>query len=120
MGTFLEGFLQAIQLIFSLDSDLMEIVRLSLMVSGVALIISAILGLPAGIILGLKDFRGKRLLVAIVYTGMGLPPVVVGLTIYILLSRQGPLGELGWLFTPRAMVITQTILSLPLIIGGNR
>jgi tungstate transport system permease protein len=117
MGTFLEGFLQAIQLIFSLDSDLMEIVRLSLMVSGVALIISAILGLPAGIILGLKDFRGKRLLVAIVYTGMGLPPVVVGLTIYILLSRQGPLGELGWLFTPRAMVITQTILSLPLIIG---
>ena len=117
MGTFLEGFLQAIQLIFSLDPNLMEIVWLSLAVSGSALIISAILGLPAGIILGLKDFRGKRLLVAIVYTGMGLPPVVVGLTIYILLSRQGPLGELGWLFTPRAMVITQTILSLPLIIG---
>jgi len=117
MGTFLEGFLQAIQLIVSLDPDLMEIVRLSLLVSGLALVISAVMGLPAGIILGLKDFRGKRLLVAIVYTGMGLPPVVVGLTIYILLSRQGPLGELGWLFTPRAMVITQTILSLPLIIG---
>ncbi len=95
----------------------MEIVRLSLLVSGSALVISAMLGLPAGIVLGLKDFRGKRLLVALVYTGMGLPPVVVGLTIYILLSRQGPLGELGWLFTPRAMVITQTILALPLIIG---
>ncbi len=117
MGTFLEGFLQAIQLIVTLDPSLMEIVRLSLLVSGLALVLSAILGLPAGIVLGLKEFRGKRLLVAIVYTGMGLPPVVVGLTIYILLSRQGPLGELGWLFTPRAMVITQIILSLPLIIG---
>ncbi len=117
MSAFLEGFLQAIQLIASFDPDLMEIVRLSLLVSGSALVISAILGLPAGIALGLKDFRGKRLLVALVYTGMGLPPVVVGLTIYILLSRQGPLGELGWLFTPRAMVITQTILALPLIIG---
>jgi len=117
LSTFLEGFLQAIQLIASFDPDLMEIVRLSLLVSGSALVISAMLGLPAGIVLGLKDFRGKRLLVALVYTGMGLPPVVVGLTIYILLSRQGPLGELGWLFTPRAMVITQTILALPLIIG---
>ncbi len=117
MSTFLEGFLQAIQLIASFDPDLMEIVRLSLLVSGSALVISAMLGLPAGIVLGLKDFRGKRLLVALVYTGMGLPPVVVGLTIYILLSRQGPLGELGCLFTPRAMVITQTILALPLIIG---
>jgi len=117
MGAFFEGFLQAIQLIVSLDPGLMEIVQLSLLVSSSALISSAILGLPAGIILGLKDFRGKRLLVALVYTGMGLPPVVVGLTIYILLSRQGPLGELGWLFTPRAMVVTQTILALPLIIG---
>jgi tungstate transport system permease protein len=117
MGAFSEGFLQAIQLIFSLDPDLMEIVRLSLAVSGLALIISAIMGLPAGILLGLKTFRGKRLLVAIVYTGMGLPPGVVGLTIYILLSRQGPLGELGGLCTPKAMVVTQIILSLPLIIG---
>ncbi len=117
MDIFLEGLGRALQLIFSFDADLMAIVRLSLVVSGMALVISAILGLPAGIILGLKSFRGKRLLVALVYTGMGLPPVVVGLTIYILLSRQGPLGELGWLFTPRAMVITQSILSLPLIIG---
>ena len=117
LSTFVEGFLQASQLIFSIDPNLMEIVQLSLMVSGLALLISAIVGLPAGIILGLKDFPGKRLVVALVYTGMGLPPVVVGLTIYILLSRQGPLGELGWLFTPKAMVITQTILSLPLIIG---
>jgi tungstate transport system permease protein len=117
MDTFLQGFLQAIRLIFARDPALMEIVRLSLGVSGLALLISAILGLPAGIVLGLKDFRGKKLLVALVYTGMGLPPVVVGLTIYILLSRQGPLGGLGWLFTPKAMIVTQTILSLPLIIG---
>jgi len=117
MSTFVQGFLHAIQMILSFDPALMEIVRLSLTVSGLALVISAMMGLPAGIILGLKDFPGKRLVVAIVYTGMGLPPVVVGLTIYILLSRQGPLGELGWLFTPKAMVITQFILSLPLIIG---
>jgi len=117
MGAFREGFLQAIHLILARDPALMEIVRLSLGVSGLALLISAILGLPLGILLGLKDFWGKRLVVALVYTGMGLPPVVVGLTIYILLSRQGPLGSLGWLFTPKAMIVTQTILSLPLIIG---
>lgn len=117
MDTFLNGLAQAIQLIFSLDPHLLEIVLLSLQVSGTALIISAVLGLPAGIALGMKAFPGKRLVVALVYTGMGLPPVVVGLTVYILLSRQGPLGDLAWLFTPRAMILAQTILALPLIIG---
>jgi len=117
MEIFLNGLRQALALIFSLDPDLLEIVRLSLVVSGSALVISALMGLPAGLFLGLKDFPGKRVVVALVYTGMGLPPVVVGLTIYLLLSRQGPLGGLGWLFTPRAMIVTQTILALPLIIG---
>ena len=117
MRAFLDGFLQALHLIITLDASLIEVVRLSLWVSGSALVISAMLGLPAGIILGLKDFWGKRLLMVLVYTGMGLPPVVVGLTIYILLSRQGPLGAWGWLFTPKAMILTQIILSLPLIIG---
>ncbi len=117
MDVFLNGFRQALDLILSLDPDLLEIVRLSLVVSGVALGMSAVMGLPAGIFLGLKDFPGKRLVVAVVYTGMGLPPVVVGLVIYLLLSRQGPLGEWGWLFTPKAMMLTQTILALPLIVG---
>ncbi len=117
MDVFLNGFRQALELILSLDPDLLEIVRLSLVVSGAALGMSAIMGLPVGIFLGLKDFPGKRLVVAVVYTGMGLPPVVVGLVVYLLLSRQGPLGEWGWLFTPKAMMLTQTILALPLI-GG--
>ncbi|HEY81087.1 MAG TPA: ABC transporter permease subunit [Anaerolineae bacterium] len=117
MEIFLNGLRQALALIMSLDPSLIEIVRLSLAISGLALVISALLGLPAGLFLGLKDFPGKRMVVALVYTGMGLPPVVVGLTIYLLLSRQGPLGDLGWLFTSRAMIVTQTILALPLIIG---
>ena len=117
MEIFLNGLRQALALILHLDPNLLEIVRLSLAVSGLALVISALMGLPAGLFLGLKDFPGKRVVVALVYTGMGLPPVVVGLTIYLLLSRQGPLGELGWLFTPRAMILAQTILALPLIIG---
>ncbi|HHB90710.1 MAG TPA: ABC transporter permease subunit [Anaerolineae bacterium] len=117
MEIFLNGLRQALALIFSLDPNLLEIVRLSLEVSGLALVISAAMGLPAGLFLGLKHFRGKRFIVALVYTGMGLPPVVVGLTIYLLLSRQGPLGNLGWLFTPRAMIVTQSILALPLIVG---
>ena len=117
MEIFLNGLRQALALIFSMDPNLLEIVRLSLLVSGAAMLIAAFLGLPAGLLLGLKDFPGKRVVVAIVYTGMGLPPVVVGLTIYLLLSRQGPLGQLAWLFTPKAMIVAQTILALPLIIG---
>ncbi len=117
MEIFLNGLRQALALIFSMDPNLLEIVRLSLLVSGAAMFIAALLGLPAGLLLGLKDFPGKRVVVAVVYTGMGLPPVVVGLTIYLLLSRQGPLGQLAWLFTPKAMIAAQTILALPLIIG---
>ncbi len=117
MEIFLNGLRQALALIFSMDPNLLEIVRLSLLVSGAAMLIAAFLGLPAGLLLGLKDFPGKRVVVAVVYTGMGLPPVVVGLTIYLLLSRQGPLGQLAWLFTPKAMIVAQTILALPLIIG---
>jgi tungstate transport system permease protein len=108
---------EALTLIFSGDSALWEIVLLTLFVSGSALLIAAVLGVPAGAWLGLRTFRGRRWLNSFIYTGMGFPPVVVGLVVFILLSRQGILGDLGWLFKPQAMILAQTILALPLIIG---
>jgi len=96
---------------------LREIVLLSLEVSGVALILATIVGIPLGSFLGLTRFMGRRLVIALIYTGMGFPPVVVGLFIYLLLSRSGPLGPLGWLFTPTAMVLAQVIIAFPLVAG---
>lgn len=86
-------------------------------VSGLALLISSVLGIPIGAALGLAHFRGKRLVTAVLYTGMGLPPVVVGLFVYLLLSRSGPAGGLGWLFTPEAMIVAQTVIAFPLVTG---
>lgn len=86
-------------------------------VTGSALMASAILGVPLGSLMALIRFPGRRLAVALIYTGMGLPPVVVGLVVYLLLSRSGPLGSLGWLFTPPAMTLAQTVIALPLVIG---
>jgi tungstate transport system permease protein len=99
-----------------------EIVGLSLRVSGVALVISAALGIPAGVFLGLNRFRGRRMTVAGIYTGMAFPPVVIGLFVYLLLSRSGPLGSRHWpfvpdLFTPGAMVMAQIIIAFPLVAG---
>ncbi len=86
-------------------------------VSGSALAFSTLVGVPAGAALGLARFPGKRLATAVVYTGMGLPPVVVGLAVYLLLSRAGPMGGLGWLFTPAAMIVAQTVIATPLVAG---
>jgi tungstate transport system permease protein len=99
------------------DPELWIIVWLSLRVAGTALALSALTGIPLGTWLGLARFPGKRLLTALLYTGMGLPPVVVGLAVYLLLSRSGPLGGLDWLFTPQAMVLAQSIIALPLVAG---
>jgi tungstate transport system permease protein len=96
---------------------LVEIVLLTLRVSAIALCMATLLGVPLGAWLGLSDFRGRRYVIGLMYTGMGLPPVVVGLVVYIVLSRSGPLGSLGWLFTPAAMVTAQMIIALPLIAG---
>ncbi|MFN2202548.1 MAG: ABC transporter permease [Caldilineaceae bacterium] len=90
--------------------------------SGVALVISAALGIPAGVFLGLNRFRGRRMTVAGIYTGMAFPPVVIGLFVYLLLSRSGPLGSRHWpfvpdLFTPGAMVMAQIIIAFPLVAG---
>jgi len=99
-----------------------EIVLLSLRVTGIALVFSTLIGIPVGVAMGLTRFPGRKLIVALLYTGMGFPPVVVGLFVYLLLSRSGPLGSLGvsWmaqLFTPSAMIIAQTIISFPLVAG---
>jgi tungstate transport system permease protein len=94
-----------------------QIVLLSLYVSSVALAIATLVGVPAGALLALRRVPGRRLIELLIYTGMGLPPVVVGLVVYLLLSRSGPMGDLGWLFTPPAMIVAQTIIALPLVTG---
>jgi len=96
---------------------LIRIVGLSLRVTGVALLFSTLVGIPLGSWLGLKRFIGRQLVIVLLYTGMGFPPVVVGLFVYLMLSRSGPLGPLGWLFTPAAMIVAQVIISLPLVSG---
>lgn len=100
-----------------MGEPLLGIVLLSLVVSGTAVAISSLAGIPLGVWLGLSRFPGKPLLAAMIHTGMALPPVVIGLVLYLILSRSGPLGELGWLFTPQAMIVAQTILALPFVIG---
>jgi tungstate transport system permease protein len=117
-----QGFQDALDLIIGGNGQLAEIVLLSLRVSGIALVISTIAGIPVGAALGLARFRGRRLSVALVYTGMAFPPVVIGLFVYLLLSRSGVLGSLGlpWipkLFTPEAMIVAQVIIAFPLIAG---
>jgi tungstate transport system permease protein len=109
-------------LILIRDPALFEIVSLSLRVSGIALLLSTLIGIPLGAGLGLSRFLGRRLVIALLYTGMGFPPVVVGLFVYLMLSRSGPLGGLHWstipaLFTPGAMIVAQCIISFPLVAG---
>jgi tungstate transport system permease protein len=113
----LDALLEALRLIFTGDPGLWEIVLLTLFTSGTALFIAALMGVPSGAWLGLRSFRGEGWLNSLIYTGMGFPPVVIGLLVFLLLSRQGPLGDLGWLFTVRAMILAQTILALPLVLG---
>ncbi|GAC1362990.1 MAG: ABC transporter permease [Herpetosiphon sp.] len=108
---------EALSLLLHGDRGLWQIIGLSLIVSSTALLISMLPGIPLGVLLALRYFPGRRVVLALVYTGMGLPPVVVGLLVYLLLSRSGPLGALGLLFTPAAMVFAQVCLSFPLVAG---
>ena len=96
---------------------LLPIIWLSLLVSGAALAVATVAGVPVGAGLALYRVPGRRLWELLLYTGMGLPPVVVGLVVYLLLSRRGPLGALGWLFTPAGMIVAQVIIALPVVIG---
>ena len=106
---------EGLRRVLELDRELWHIVALSLEVSLSAVLIATVLGLPLGAALAVKRFAGRRALIVLLNALMGLPPVVVGLLIYLLLSRAGPLGELGLLFTPGAMIIAQSLLVLPII-----
>ena len=112
-----EGILKALALLGSLDREVLAITWLSLKVSGTATIVSLVFGISAGTTLALADFPGKRLLVTLVNTGMGLPPVVVGLFVTIALWRNGPLSFLDILYSPAAMVLAQAVIATPIVTG---
>lgn len=98
-------------------ADYLPIVWLTLCVSGSAVALSSLIGIPLGTWIGLANLRGKRFWLTLIHTGMSFPPVVVGLALYLLLSRSGPLAALAWLFTPQAMIAAQTILAIPFVTG---
>jgi tungstate transport system permease protein len=120
MAEIVDAFTAALRLIVGLDAELAQIIGLSIRVSLTAVVLAALVGLPAGAALAVFRFPGRRVVVVLLNALMGLPPVVVGLVVYLLLSRSGPMGFLGWLFTPAAMVLAQTILIAPLIAAVAR
>jgi tungstate transport system permease protein len=115
METILGGLWRGLGLVVSGEPELWSIIWLSLEVSGAAVLLASLLGCPLGTLVALKRFPGRRLVINLLNTFMGLPPVVVGLTLYLLLSRSGPLGAFGLLFTPGAMVLAQTLLATPIV-----
>jgi tungstate transport system permease protein len=117
MDLILEGIRKALYLLITFDPEVMGITLLSLEVSGAATLISLLMGISTGTAIALSRFRGKRFTVSLINTGMGLPPVVVGLFVSIFLWRNGPLGFLGILYTPTAMVIAQAIIATPIVMG---
>jgi tungstate transport system permease protein len=117
MDLILEGIKKAFYLLFTLDPEVMGITLLSLQVSGTATLISLVIGISIGTIVALSEFSGRRIVVSVINTGMGLPPVVVGLFVTIFLWRSGPLGFLGVLYTPTAMIIAQAIIASPIVMG---
>ncbi len=120
MQDFTEAFRLAFALVLSGDADLIEIVGLSLRVSLSAIVLACLIGLPLGAWLAIARFRGRRAVLVLVNALMGLPPVVIGLLVYLSLSRAGPLGSFGLLYTPTAMIIAQTILITPIITALSR
>jgi len=117
MNSIIEGFKKAFELIFSLDAELLGIIFLSLRVSGTALLIVSIIGVPLSALLSLKKFPARGLFISVMNTFMGLPPVVAGLFVYLMLSRSGPMGFMGLLYTPTAMIIAQAILAFPIAVS---
>ena len=120
MQDFGQAFSLAFHLLWSADPDLMEIIGLSLRVSLTAMAISCAVALPVGAALGMSRFRGRSAAIILLNALMGLPPVVVGLCVYLMLSRAGPMGWLGLLYTPTAMIIAQAILVTPIIAALSR
>ncbi|OLO27326.1 tungstate transporter permease [Alkalihalophilus pseudofirmus] len=117
MDLFYEGIVKALEMIMTGDREIFEITATTLRVCLTAILISSIIGLPLGVLLGLTTFPGRRLVLIFVNIGMGLPPVVAGLYITMLLWRSGPLGQFGFLYTVEAIIMAQILVSLPIIIG---
>ncbi len=115
MGSIIEGFRKAFSLILNLDPELLKIIFLSVKVSGLALVISTAIGLSLSTLLSFKKIPLQGIIISLMNTFMGLPPVVVGLFVYLIFSRSGPLGFMGLLYTPSAMVTAQTILAFPIV-----
>ena len=120
MQDFGQAFSLAFQLLWTADADLMEIIGLSMRVSLMAMAVSCAVALPIGAALGMSRFRGRGAAIILLNALMGLPPVVVGLCVYLMLSRAGPMGGLGLLYTPTAMIIAQSILITPIIAALSR
>jgi len=117
MDLILEGIIKAFWLLVTLDPEVLGITFLSLKVSGLATLISLVIGIFVGISVALARFPGKRIVVSLINTGMGLPPVVVGLFVTIFLWRNGPLGFFKILYTPTAMIIAQAVIATPIVMG---
>ncbi|HIJ81599.1 MAG TPA: ABC transporter permease [Desulfuromonadales bacterium] len=117
MDLFVDGIITAWKLIISLDAEVLAVTLLSLKISCSATMISLCSGIPAGVFLALSNFPGRRLVISMVNTGMGLPPVVVGLFVTLLLWRNGPFGSLEILYTPLAMVLAQSVIAAPIVTG---
>lgn len=117
MDLLINGLVRAFEMLISGEGDVYEIAWRTIRVSMTAVAISTVLGIPLGVLLGLKRFKGRKFILVIIHILMGLPPVVAGLWITILLWRSGPLGELSLLFTPTAIVMAQVLVSLPIITG---
>lgn len=117
MGVVGEGLREAVRLLASCDPEVLDITLRTLRVSGTATLVSVLLGVPLGAWLALSTFPGRRLAVSLVNFGMGLPPVVVGLAVWLAMSRYGPLGMLGLIYTPAAMVVAQAVIATPIVAG---
>jgi tungstate transport system permease protein len=117
MDLIFDSFREAMRLLLQGNRYVLDVILLSLRVSGIAVLLGVALGLPVGIAVGLNRFRGRGVVVALIHTGFALPPVVVGLFVYMLLSRSGPAGQLELLFTPAAMVVAQAVLAAPYVAG---
>jgi tungstate transport system permease protein len=117
MDLIFDGIKTALTLIFSLDREVLAVTLLSLRISSCATLASLLIGIPVGVSLALTDFPGRRLVISLVNTGMGLPPVVVGLFVTIFLWRNGPLGFLEILYTPLAMILAQSVIATPIVTG---
>ena len=116
----LSAFHDAFSLLETLDANLVGIVLVSLQVSITALLVGCLLGMPLGAFIAIQNFPGRQGLIVVLNSLMGVPTVIVGVVIYLLLSRTGPLGELNWLFTPKGMILAQSVLTTPLIAALTR